>query len=125
MRIDGNPIWRQFKNKVEVLQRKAPGGYRLAGRLFMFGREEPLELGFVETSRTPGQTWTWLQAEGSVKAHEDEAQRMPHPDGEWIFLPESSIARVELHYVREVEDYEPIEIVEVEDSTSDPDLKAD
>lgn len=59
-------------------------------------------------------------ADGSVQAHADESKRKPHPDGEWIFVHESNIARVELHYVPEIEaPSAPIEIEEVDESSDE------
>jgi hypothetical protein len=47
---------------------------------------------------------------------------MPHPDGEWIFLHESHIARVELHYEPKIaEPPPPIEYREFGDEEI-PDL---
>jgi hypothetical protein len=110
MSVDRHGVWRQFKRKIGTLEERAPEGFALTGHLYVLGREEPIQLGVLETSRAADAPWTWLQAAGSVTAHADETKRMPHPDGEWIFLPEAHIVRVEVRYVPEIEDPPPIEI---------------
>lgn len=86
-----------------MLHERRPEGYALIVEVYVLGREDPVQLGVVETSRADDRPWTWLQAAGSAHASANVSERRPHPDGEWTFLPEQHIVRVQLRYVREID----------------------
>lgn len=96
--IDRHQVWRQLKSKLATLEERAAEGFAPVVHVYLLGRETPIQLGTVETSKSEGEAFTWLQAAGSVLANAEESERRPHPDGEWILVPHAHIARIEVSY---------------------------
>jgi hypothetical protein len=102
-----------------MLHEQRPEGYALIVEVYVLGREDPIQLGVVETSRANDRPWTWLQAAGSARASANVSERRPHADGEWIFLPEQHIVRVQLRYVPVIDAPQPPETPEFREDDDD------
>jgi hypothetical protein len=93
-------LWRIVDRKYSALQEIAPDGYAAVADVFLVGREEPVELRFVETNSQGDDPWIWLEAVSSgLRAEGDDGENAA-PDDYYVLVNESSVARVEFRFKR-------------------------
>lgn len=93
-------LWRILERKHSALQEVAPDGYAATAEVFLVGREEPVEIRFVETNSQDDDPWVWLEAVGSGRAKDGDESDTAAPDDYYVLVHESSIARVEFRFKR-------------------------
>jgi hypothetical protein len=118
MSVDRHGVWRRLRWKLATLEQRAPSGWGVKIEVYLIGREDPIQLGTVDTSRAKDEPFTWIQAAGSVLASSDPDSRMPHPEGEWILVADAHVSRIEVRYVPEIEAPPRVEFVEDEPPAS-------
>ena len=94
--MDRQRVWRDVSYRFDQLLESAPDGYEPVVHVFLVGRDEPVAIAFVETSRKPEYPWVVLQA---VSPRDSEGSPRS-PDDYLVYVPESLIARVEITYTR-------------------------
>jgi hypothetical protein len=93
---DRHRIWRTVRQHIAHLEEHAPDGHAVGVDVYVAGRNEPVRLGVVETTRD-GWPWTLLQS----VAEEAKAAPGKYPqDVRLVFAPDQAIIRVELYYER-------------------------
>jgi hypothetical protein len=98
--VSRHALWRIVERKYWALQEIAPDGYAAAADVFLVGREEPVEIRFVETNSHDDDPWVWLEAVGSGRAKEGDDAEVAAPDDYYVLVHESSVARVEFRFKR-------------------------
>jgi hypothetical protein len=90
---DRHKLWRKVAYDYEQIKKSAPAGYEPTVEVFLVGRVEPVELGFVETRR--GDDEPWLRFESS-KGLIDEPEPKVRPNDYWVHVHENYVERVEV-----------------------------
>ena len=91
--MDRHRLWRIVERNFEELQAIAPEGYEVIAEAFVSGREDPIVIGTVETSRSPEVPWIMLN-----NVAVDPKGRSS--DQCFVFVQEELVQRVELHFRR-------------------------
>jgi hypothetical protein len=94
--MDRHAIWRRVKFDRDQLAAAAPEGYEPVVAVYLAGREDPVELGWIETHRAPDDPWVRFQLEN--RAYHDVEPGARHPGDRWVHVHESTILRVEVSY---------------------------
>jgi hypothetical protein len=95
--MDRHAIWRRVEHDFKhALERRGQGHEPLV-LVWVAGRPEPLEIGYVETRRGPEDVWVRLQSGWTPP--EDGSKVIP-PRTYWYHVPESAILGVEVAYRR-------------------------
>jgi hypothetical protein len=93
--VDRHEIWRRIEHDHRVLSEKAPEGYEAVVDVYLAGREQPVELGWVETHRAPDDHWARFQQHNRAF---DDADGGRHPGDLFVHVHESAILRIEVSY---------------------------
>jgi hypothetical protein len=97
--VDRHWVWRRVESDYEVLTRRAPGDdYEVVVEAWLAGRPDPVELGWVETSRGPDRAWVRMQQHN--RAFDDADEGLRHPGDLIVHVHESALLRVELRYAQ-------------------------
>ena len=100
MAVPRHELWRIVKRKHSALQEIAPDGFAAAADVFLTGREEPVEIRFVETNSQDDDPWVWLEAVSSGRLKDDEDSDNAAPDDYYVLVNERFIERVEFRFKR-------------------------
>jgi hypothetical protein len=92
-------LWRIVKRKHSALQEIAPDGFAAAAEVFLTGRQEPVEIRFVETNSEDDDPWVWLEAVSSGRLKDDDDDNAA-PDDYYVLVNESFVERVEFRFKR-------------------------
>jgi hypothetical protein len=93
-------LWRIVERKHAALQEIAPDGYTAVAEVFLAGREEPVELRFVETNSQGDDPWVWLEAVSTGRGKAGNESENAGPDDYYVLVNESAVARVEFRFKR-------------------------
>ena len=94
--MDRHEIWRRVQYDWQQANARRANGYVPFVRVWVAGRPEPIELGWVETRR--GRDETWVRFETAAPPA-DETKAIP-PGCSWVHVPESAVLGVEVAYRR-------------------------
>ena len=94
--MDRHEIWRRVRYDHEQLSKNAPDGFEAVVDVYLAGREQPVELGRVETRRRIDDPWVRFQQHNRAFEDADESGR--HPGDRFVHVHESAIFRVEVSY---------------------------
>jgi hypothetical protein len=92
--VDRHRLWRRILADYQAVKSRAPEGFRPVVLVFLRNRPEPLELGFVRTSRDSEFPWVRFELTKGVPLGA-EADPLP-PDAQWIYAHEDDVQRVEI-----------------------------
>jgi hypothetical protein len=98
--MDRHKIWRTVEHNLRGLEQAAPEGWRAVVDVFLAGREKPVRLGRVETSKDPAFPWVFLAPELILRHADEVKEGEAAPDDRGIFVQEQFIARVEVHFTK-------------------------
>jgi hypothetical protein len=93
---DRHEIWCRVKYDHDILTAKAPEGYEAVVDVFLVGREQPIELGWVETRRAADDPWVRFQQHN--RAFDDAEEGKRHPGDVFVHVHESAILRTEVTF---------------------------
>jgi hypothetical protein len=93
--VDRHEIWRRVKFDLDQMTKGAPEGYEAVVDVWLVGREQPVELGWVETRRAPDDPWVRFQQHNRAF---DDAEDGRHPGDLFVHVHESAILRIEISY---------------------------
>jgi hypothetical protein len=96
--VNRHEIWRRVKFDYEQMSTKAPEGYEAVVDVYLAGREQPVELGFVSTHRAPDDPWVRFQQYN--RAFDDAEPGGRHPGDRFLHVHESAILRAEISYAQ-------------------------
>lgn len=96
--MDRDTLWRRVAYDYHRLKEAAPAGLEPVVEVFITGRNEPVELGFVETRRGSDEQWIRFQGASGEPYDTDRASR--RHDEHLLHVHESLVGRVELRYRR-------------------------
>ena len=94
--MDRHKLWRAVGYDYEQLRALAPVGYEPSVEVFLVGRRDPVEIGYVETR--DGDDDPWIRLEALNRAASDRTEGIAHRDDYWIHVHESFVERVEIHF---------------------------
>lgn len=86
---DRHKLWRLVEYDYAQLIKKAPEGYEPVVEVYLLGRAEPVEIGFVETRDSPD-GGTLVRLEGLNRDAEERAEGRAHPRTSGSTWPEVS-----------------------------------
>jgi hypothetical protein len=98
MASDRHQLWRLIEYDYMQLRQTAPEGFEPVVLVHLVGREEPVEIGHVETR--DGAHGTLVRFEALNRLEADRADGLAHPSDYWVHVHESFISRVEISYRR-------------------------
>ena len=96
--MDRHKLWRRVRYDWEQVGKVAPPGHEVVVEVFLVGRPEPIELGYVETRR--GDDDPWVRFESSAGIPEDAPDAKAKLTDFWVHVHESYIERVEVRFRR-------------------------
>ena len=95
--MNRHDLWRRVEHDVKLLEDRAPEGYEPFAYAYVAGREDPIDLGHVETRRADDDVWTRFQLAASWPEEKKDGDPLP-PDLVLMQVHESTILRVEVGY---------------------------
>jgi hypothetical protein len=94
-RVDRHRLWRHVRRDWLACKNRAPDGSAPVVEVYLSGRDEPVVLGFVETSRDPDYPYVRLEVENEL---DDRPEGALDQRDRWIHVHESYITRVEVAF---------------------------
>jgi hypothetical protein len=98
--MDRHKIWRRVEDDYQQVKKRAAEGYEPCVFVFLVGRPEPVELGFVETRRAEDDPWVRFEA---TNPEHPAASEELHPGDYWVHVHEGYVERVEVRLRRKGE----------------------
>ena len=96
--MDRHTLWRRVAADYEQLKARAPDGHEPIVEVFLVGRDEPVEVGIVETRRGDDDSWVRFEAINRSVEGAGGADRPLDPDDRWVHVYEGFIQRVEISF---------------------------
>jgi hypothetical protein len=96
MASDRHTLWRLVEHDYAQLTATAPDGYEPEVLVYLVGRDDPVEIGWVETRDARHGTLARFEALNRLEA--DRADGKAHPSDYWVHVNESFISRVEIRF---------------------------
>jgi hypothetical protein len=96
--MDRHKLWRRVSADYDRLKARAPEGHQPVVEVYLTGRDEPVEVGHVETRRGDDDSWIRLEALNRSAEYVDGSDRPLDPDDRWVHVYEGFIERVEISF---------------------------
>ena len=93
--MDRHLLWRHVNHDVAEATKRAPEGYEAFVQVFLAGRDDPLEVGWVETNRSPDYPFVRFELANDVQSRTEGD--LDHQD-RWVHVHENHISRVEVAF---------------------------
>jgi hypothetical protein len=94
--LDRHELWRRVRYDWERANERRAQGHVPVVQVWVAGRPDPIELGFVTTRRGPDEPWVRFETPASA----DESTGAIPPGVSWLHVHESAILAVEVLYRR-------------------------
>lgn len=106
--MDRHKLWRDVAANYKGYEETAPEGYEPRVRVYIAGRDAPVEVGQVITQRADeGHEWVALLASSMERLADTGSTEKGYPDDVLVFAHVSTIIRVEIVYVPKEPDAPP------------------
>jgi hypothetical protein len=93
--VNRHEIWRRVEFDYRQLSARAPEGYEPVVDVYLAGREQPIELGWVVTHRAPDDSWVRFQQHNRAF---DDADGGRHLGDLFVQVHETAILGIEVRY---------------------------
>jgi hypothetical protein len=96
---DRHQVWRLVEADYRRLKEVAPEGFEPIVLVYLIGRVDPVEIGWIET-RDAAHGGVLVRLEALNRKAGERTEDVAHPDDYWVHLHESFIERVEISFQR-------------------------